>query len=459
MSPPREHPGSDSPYNDEARAAQLRALLVRQPDAAPTEPSRADAGRTVPEVSAEDLLGLLGGTVGAPEGPPTAPTSPPARPMVGTNLPALLEDTDDDEIDLAELVRPTRLRHRHQRRKYGVAPFVRPSARRSRRKRRRDYRRSGFVELTPEKLRLRHRILPRTVLGTSVLLCALGLGMAVSGAAFYAYYDWRVTESEAKVKEFSEGFPAQYEGAVEQLQVERNAAIEELRKSSAPLQEMVADSNAIATLPTQVGGGVWFLRTLDTAGRPSIGSAFVVSADATSSYLVTSFQVVAAGVARPGPQITIEKNGEVAPAELWSWDPDRDLALIRTTRGGLPALAWAPEETRAALTGTRVYAVSGAGGANGALATPGLALDQSQAGIRHDTALGTEFRGGPLVNAKGEVVGVASAAFRPTGLDPGALPYAPPIAFACVKVLVCPGSVAASAPGAATAVVPARTGG
>lgn len=453
MSPPREHPGSESPYSDEARVAQLRALLVRRPDTV-GEAAEPEA-RSIPEVSAEDLLGLLGapGTAGPGAGVTEGATT------AGSNLPALLADEDEDEIDLAQVVRPTRLRHRYARRKYGVAPFVRPSARRSRRKRRRDYRRSGFVELTPEKLRLRHRVLPRTVLGTSLLLCALGLGTAVSGAAFYAYYDWRVTESEAKVKEFSEGFPAQYQGAVEQLQVERNSAIEELRRSSAPLQEMVADSNAVAVLPTKVGGGVWFVRTLDSSGKPSVGSAFVVTADATSSYLLTTFQVVGASVARPGPSITIEKNGEVAPAELWSWDPDRDLALIRTSRGSLPALAWAPEDARALLTGTRIYAMSGSGGANGALATPGLALDQSQAGIRHDTTLGTEFRGGPLVNAKGEVVGIASTAFRPTGLDPGALPYAPPIAFACVKVLVCPTSVAASGGTASAAVPPARTGG
>ena len=55
------------------------------------------------------------------------------------------------------------------------------------------------------------------------------------------------------------------------------------------------------------------------------------------------------------------------------------LALLKTTRVGLPQLDWAPEDARARTAGKRVYAVSGFGG-QGATASPGLAVDASAPG-------------------------------------------------------------------------------
>lgn len=457
MSPPREHPGSDASFADSSRFTELRARLNRGSgvgglsidDVLGGSLDAGEAARELQaptdEVSAEELLDWFEAEPGEarlPQRPDAGPSTPGDRLPVLSTPSALAADPETPSV-----VRPSGVRNRYRRRRYGVAPFVKPSARRSRRKRRRDYRQLGFVELTPEKLRLRHRVLPRTVLGTSVVLVALGVGAAFSGAAFYAYYDWRTSQSEAQSKAFAEGFEATFAGATEQLELQRNQAIDDVTKNLEPLRAWVNDTNAVTELPAKVGAGVFSVRTLDPAGKPSVGTAFVVSSSANETLLLTSYNVVTALTAKPSPPLTIEKNGDTFSADLWSWDADRDLALLKTTRGNLPQLEWAPDGVRSTVTGTRVYGVNGIGG-QGATAAPGMAIDASQAGIRHDTPLSPEFRGGPLVNAAGQVLGVLTTNYTPTGIDVGELPYSPFITSACERVLKCPAGVTATAPAA-----------
>jgi S1-C subfamily serine protease len=158
--------------------------------------------------------------------------------------------------------------------------------------------------------------------------------------------------------------------------------------------------------------------------------------------------------------VTLDKGGETIPAELWAWDPAADLALLRIARGGLPQPAWATEARRAGVVGTRVYALSGLGG-QGATVSPGTALDLSAAGIRHDVRMAPEFRGAPLTTADGMVLGVVSAAYSPTGVDPGELRFAPFVTAACQRLLRCPepgSSAPATAAGrTATSAAPAST--
>ncbi|MEA3218320.1 MAG: hypothetical protein QOJ19_4476 [Acidimicrobiia bacterium] len=358
------------------------------------------------------------------------------------------------EVPLEEptAFQPKRLRDRTYRRRFGVAPFVRPSARRNRRKRRRDYRKLGFIELTQEKMRLRHRIFPRTVLGISVMILAFGVGAAFAGATLYAYYDYRQSQNENRVQTFAKGFENEYSSAIGQLQGVRDQGIKAVNDALGPLQEWQNDANAVVELPTKVGGGVWTVRTLDAAGKQVLGSAFVVNSDRSSSLLLTAYEMVGAAIAQPGPKILIEKNGEQLPVEVWSWDADHDLALLKVARGNLPTLAWAPEQLRASARGARVYAVSGLGGA-GAKAVGGMVIDQSQTGLQHTIPLSSDFRGGPIVTADGHVLAVAAATYRPLGFDPGPNAYAPDVTMACAnqKVLVCPpaltGATGAGKPG------------
>jgi S1-C subfamily serine protease len=411
-------------------------------------------------VTTDDLLGL-GATstnlmsdvddAGPTEGTSADATTENGGPT-GTALvpapPAPIELEPDDGTH--GLLRPSGLRDRRYRRRHGVAPFIRPASRRSRRKRRRDYRKLGFIELTQEKLKLRHRILPRTVIGISLMILALGVGAAFAGASLYAYYDYRQTQNETRVDAFADGFEKQYAAALGQLQAVRDQAIQSVNDGLGPLQEWQNDAIAVVDLPTKVGGGVWTLRTADSAGKPVVGSAFVVSSDATSSLLLTTYETVAAATAQPGPAVTLDKGGEQLPTEVWTWDAERDLALLKVAKGGLPPLTWAPESIWGTATGKRVYAVSGLGGA-GAKATGGMVIDQSAAGLQQSVPMSPDFRGGPIVTADGLVLAVAASTYRPLGFDGGPLAYVPLVVMACEKVLVCPaaltGATGAGQPG------------
>ena len=157
----------------------------------------------------------------------------PVRPGPGTELDTGDEPDEADDGDLQPVVKPRRLRDRTYRRRYGVAPFVQPSARRSRRKRRRDYRKLGFIELSQEKVRLRHRIFPRTVLGISAMILAFGIGAALSGATLYAYYDYRLSQNETSVETFASGFDDVFASAIGQLNGVRDQAVSSVNKPSA----------------------------------------------------------------------------------------------------------------------------------------------------------------------------------------------------------------------------------
>ena len=63
---------------------------------------------------------------------------------------------------------------------------------------------------------------------------------------------------------------------------------------------------------------MWFVQTLDDAGAPSVGSAFVVFADDQQSFLLTSYTTVASSTTKPAPTITLRKGDETLTATLKS---------------------------------------------------------------------------------------------------------------------------------------------
>lgn len=334
------------------------------------------------------------------------------------------------------VVHPPRGRVAHRIRRHKVAPFVPPASRRTRRQRRRDRRKHGFVELTQDRVKKRHKILPRSVIGISFMLLSLGLGAAVSGAAFYAYYDDRLAQSEEQVNAYVEGFDAQFGNAASQIEQVSTEAIATIEKNIDPFKDFTNDQEALSTLGSTVNPSVWLVDTLDARGQSSLGSAFVVSSNDAESLLLTSLDVVEASTVIPGPEISIVKDNQRVTAELFSFDEERDLALLRVARPDMPRLDWVSDGTAARATGTRVYATTGLGG-QGASVSPGTLIDTSSSGYQHTALIGPQFRGGPLLNDQGQVYGVVSSAYSPLGIPLGEVKFAVPIQDACVVVLTC----------------------
>ncbi len=321
------------------------------------------------------------------------------------------------------------------RRVGGVAPFVRPPSRYARWRKLSGWRRRGFVPLSPEREKRRHRVLPRTVIGISTMLMSAGIGAGFAGAAFYAYYDNRLAENELQVAGFVSTFDAQFEDAAGSLDTLRAESIDQIRTELVPLEEYVSDANGVVGLPETAGPSVWAIETTDDDGRAVVGAAFAVAGHEGGTALVTSYTVVRSATVTPAPPIRLIKDGVEVSATLWSWDPERDLALVVTDQV-IPVLPLADDGMVQAAIGQRVFAMSGIGG-RGATASPGVLLDQSAEGLQHTARQGPVFAGGPLVTGDGNVIGMTSTSFSPNGLDFGDVVMAPDAAAFCFRILSC----------------------
>lgn len=317
----------------------------------------------------------------------------------------------------------------------GVAPWVPPKGRLGRRLRMREWSRRGFVPLSPGRQKLRHRILPRTVIGIAFMLLAAGVGAAFSGAAFYAYYDNRLAENERTVARFVEGFDQQFTDAAGALDEMRVEAIGTIRGELEPLGEYVADAGGVVGLPATAGPSVWLVETRGSDGQVVTGSAFAVVGHRGGTALVTSYEVVRAAAVSPGPDVELLKGDQRITAEVWSWDAAHDVALL-VVDAEIPTLPLAGDQAQVGAVGQRVFAMSGFGG-QGASAAPGVLIDHSAIGLQHTAPVGTLYSGGPLLDGEGRVLGMASAAYSPLGVDPGVVPQAPDVSGLCAEILRC----------------------
>jgi S1-C subfamily serine protease len=287
------------------------------------------------------------------------------------------------------------------------------------------------------------RLLPRSVLGITALILAAALGAAFSGAVFYAYYEYRLDTNTTAIDKYVNGFSDRLDSALKIIDKERDDARSSVKKELEPLRQIAASGATVDDLMKKVSPSVYFVATLAEDGSPSVGSAFVVFADADQSFLLTSYTTVRAATRRPGPGIELRKGDERLAADLVTWEEGRDLALVSVKRGNLPRLAWSTNDP-VVDAGERIFAVSGLGAQGGAV-TQGLVSDISGSGIQHDTPIGPQFQGGPLVTSNGDVVGIASRSFAPLGFATDAVWFAPAIRSACDKVLRCPSGNASGA--------------
>ena len=286
--------------------------------------------------------------------------------------------------------------------------------------------------------RRRMRILPRSVLGISLLILATGLGAAVSGTVLFMRYEYRRDISDANIK----GFDKRVKLSTDAVIAEGQNAQVRIQNELEPLLKQAATGDTLIRILNQTKASIMTVRTFSEAGVPVVGTAFVAASDAEKSFLITSYSVVKASVVRPGPAITVRVDGTDRPATLWTWQEERDLALLIVNKGGLSKLDWAdPKDTR---LGSQVFAVSALGTDGGAV-TSGFVADVSSSGIQHYAPIGTAFQGGPIVNDRGRVVAVGSQNYAPLGFTSTGVWFAPAIRSACEQLLKCPSGLVTGA--------------
>jgi S1-C subfamily serine protease len=289
----------------------------------------------------------------------------------------------------------------------------------------------------------RQRLLPKTVRGMASLIVAASVGAALSGTILYAYYQYRANQTEQRVGSFVNGFDQRFKTATSTIQADQANAQSAIQRSLGPIQGAQSQGATTANLLKQTQAAVWFVHTVDANGQPSVGSAFAVSSSNGKTLLVTSYSTVQAATHQPGPTIYVRKGDTDTPATLWSWQQAKDLALLEINRDNAKTVNFASGDAPLKV-GDRIYAVSGLGGAGGSI-TAGSVADASSTLLQTDAAIGTAFQGGPLINAQGNVVGVASRSYNPLGFTSDGVYFGVPIQAACDHVLSCPGGSPPSA--------------
>jgi S1-C subfamily serine protease len=199
-----------------------------------------------------------------------------------------------------------------------------------------------------------------------------------------------------------------------------------------PADAVVSESPSVAAQPVSVSTGS--IGDLVEAARPSVvsvrqevtqsgplgqtsrgqaaGTGFVLSAD---GYIVTNNHVIAEG---DSPVVTFA-DGTTEPATIVAGDPSRDLAVLKVDRTDLVPLAVGDsDELR---LGDQLIAVGYALDLNGEPSVTAGILSAKNRTItaengaqlvnllQTDTAINPGNSGGPLLNGRGEVVGINTA--------------------------------------------------
>jgi len=316
-----------------------------------------------------------------------------------------------------------------------VATGETESVRLTRSQRRKQWRDEDRARRFAARRSVRFPIFTRAVLLWMLLFGLFGLAFGASGAFWWTNFNTQVAE----IREETRDIEARSTEALAQIEAERNAAVTQIEQALVPLQGFLSEARTVQ-LAELFAPSVWFVATLDEEGRPSVGSAFSVATNPGETLLVTSFATVRASSVNPGPEITLRQGTEEVRATLVNFDPNLDLALLQTSRGDIPVLDWATDDQQSKALGSRVFPVSGFGGA-GASLTSGLVMDQNAAGFLHTAPVGLFMQGGPVVTADGKVIGVASVDYKPFGFDPGEVHASVPINIVCVSLLDCGGGV------------------
>lgn len=149
----------------------------------------------------------------------------------------------------------------------------------------------------------------------------------------------------------------------------------------------------------------------------SLGSGFIIDADGlvvTNNHVIDEADEVE----------VVLVDGRVLPADIIGRDPATDLAVLEVDAGEpLPFVRFGDSD--AARVGEWVVAIGNPFGLGGSLTTGVISARGREIGGRYDDYIQTDVAinrgnsGGPLFNMDGEVIGVNTAIFSPTGASVG----------------------------------------
>jgi putative serine protease PepD len=204
----------------------------------------------------------------------------------------------------------------------------------------------------------------------------------------------------------------------------------------APSASASPEASAAATPPDLVAAaatalpGVVSVKVTTYSGNRTTGSGFAID---DLQHIVTNDHVL--GLGTPSSVVVVTPDNEQVVATVVGRDPGSDIAVLRVPAStGLRPLALAPANTT--MVGESVLAVGAPFGLSGTV-TAGIvsALDRPvrlgngrrQEAVQTDASINPGNSGGPLVNTRGEVVGVNTAIATLENGDSTGIGFAIPI--------------------------------
>ncbi len=152
------------------------------------------------------------------------------------------------------------------------------------------------------------------------------------------------------------------------------------------------------------------------------GSGFIWSDD---GYIVTNFHVI-----QQADSVTVTlQDGSTHPARVRGVDPDKDLAVLKINAGEIELTPIATGDSSLLEVGRKVIAIGNPFGLDttmtvGVTSALGREIDALSGRkirdvIQTDAAINPGNSGGPLLNSLGQLVGVNTAIFSPSGANSG----------------------------------------
>ncbi len=152
-------------------------------------------------------------------------------------------------------------------------------------------------------------------------------------------------------------------------------------------------------------------------------SGFLVAATEDEAFVVTTLGLLVDPARPEAPldlAVTVRAEAGETSGRVHSWRADRDLLLLRVPLTGFEPLPWRPADEPIA-AGDRVVAVGLTPGL-GAVRVGGIVAAADGTGVITDLPVLDLLEGGPVVDGRGRVIGVASARYAPFSADPVVVP-------------------------------------
>ncbi|MBZ5701770.1 MAG: trypsin-like peptidase domain-containing protein [Acidobacteriia bacterium] len=247
-------------------------------------------------------------------------------------------------------------------------------------------------------------------MGNRIRWAALALLVLLGG--FYAGSKWGPRQAERV-----EALPLGGESAAKPGQSQRDAGLTD--EETINVRVYREASPAVANILTKATQYDFFMDPVSVQGA---GSGFVID---PRGYILTNFHVVA-----EAQSIEVVLGDRTRyPAKFIGADQRNDVALIKVETKGKPLAALPLGDSSLLQVGQKVLAIGNPFGFQSTLTTGvvgalGRTVQTSETtiidgAIQTDAAINHGNSGGPLLNSRGEVIGINSAIYTPSGTTAG----------------------------------------